>query len=1065
MTPAERHLRIVELYHAALELGAEERAALLGRECAGDSALRREVESLVESHERAGDFIAAPAFEVVAGLIAEEEEDALTGRAFGRYKILSPLGAGGMGRVYLAEDAELGRQVALKFLPEYFTRDRERVRRFVQEARAAAALNHPHVAHVYEIGESEGTHFISMEYVDGQTLREKIHREKSPPRLLLRHLIQVVEALAKAHAAGVVHRDLKPDNIMVTRDGYAKVLDFGLAKLAHDSPPGVDTKAATRALVNTGAGVVMGTAGYMSPEQARGLEVDARTDIWSLGCVLYEMAAGRVPFEGTTATDVIAKIIEREPAPLAPHLVDLPQELERIILRCLEKERDKRYQSTTDLLADLRNLSDGVQPAGAAKSGDARAQGRRLHNIPLQLTSFIGREYEITELRALLAAHRLLTITGAGGSGKTRLAVEVALRSVGDFGDGVWQVNLAPLTLSEAVVKSVAAALQVKEEADRPLLDSVTARLQGETVLLVIDNCEHVLGETARVAETLLRAAPGVTVLATSREALNVAGECVWTAPPLALPQPRAPLTVETARHFDAIRLFVERAAASLPRFELNDSNLDAVVHICARLDGIPLALELAAARIKAMGAAEISKRLDNCFRILTGGARGSLPRHQTLRGAVDWSYDLLPPDERTVFQRLAFFSGGFDLDAAESVCGFGVLDAAEVLDHLSRLVDKSLAVCERSECDVVRYRVLEPLRQYAMEKLAESGDLETAAARHFDYYAALSERAYDERNEHASSWLDRLERDHDNLRAALDFAARHDADAELRLAGALGWFWHLHSHFSEGRQRLRRVLGDGRRRTRETARALWGASSLARRQSDLAEGRRLAEESLSIWRELGDSKEVALALEPLGWSLWYADDNPAALDCFEESLQIHRELGNERLINRATLNICQVLVSDWEVGRAEPMAQNALAAAVEHEEPEDIHNAHHFLADCALIRGDVREAERRYGESLRAAVEYGDRFEMTFEVEGVGMAVAGQGRDAKAMRLAGSVAAERDALNVEVRIRFWDELVSRYIGEAAKRMGAEAAETEKRRGKTMGFKEAIDYALATERD
>jgi non-specific serine/threonine protein kinase len=465
------------------------------------------------------------------------------------------------------------------------------------------------------------------------------------------------------------------------------------------------------------------------------------------------------------------------------------------------------------------------------------------------------------------------------------------------------------------------------------------------------------------------------------------------------------------------------------------------------------------------MGAVEIRKRLDDCFRILTGGARGSLPRHQTLRGAVDWSYDLLSPDERTVFQRLASFSGGFDLDAAEGVCGFGDVGAGEVFDHLSRLVDKSLAVCERSERDLVRYRLLEPLRQYAAEKLSEGGDAETVAERHFDCYAALSELAYGERIELASPWLDRLERDHDNLRAALAWAARHDPEAELRLAGALGWFWHLHSHFSEGRQRLRRVFDGGGSRTRERARSLWAASSLALLQGDLADGRRLAEESLSVWRELGDSREVALALEPLGWSLWFADDNPAALDCFEESLKIHRELGDERLINRATLNICQVLVSDWEVERAEPMAEKALAVAVKHGEPRDIHNGHHFLADCALIRGDVREAERRYCESLRAAAAYGDRFEMTYEVEGVAMAVAGQGREVKALRLAGAVSAERDALNAHVTIRFWDELVSRYIGEAEKRVGSEAFAAERRYGETMGFKDAIDYALETERD
>ena len=366
----ERWQQLDELFHAALEREPEERAEFLDQACAGDESLRKQVEALLAAHEEAGSFIESPAMEVEArGVAADQgstEAELATGETVSHYRIISPLGSGGMGDVYLAQDTVLSRQVALKLLPEYFTRDRDRLRRFQQEARAASALNHPNIITIYEIGQVDDRHFIATEFIDGATLRQNFfgegrHTSGKPLRLreVLDIAIQTADALAAAHEAGIVHRDIKPENIMVRRrDGYVKVLDFGLAKLTEGA---VDTEAPTRAQVKTSAGVVMGTASYMSPEQARGEKVDARTDIWSLGVVLYELVAGCAPFERSTPSEVIALILEREPPPLARYAREVPSELERIVSKALTKDREERYQTAKDLLVDLRRLRQRLE--------------------------------------------------------------------------------------------------------------------------------------------------------------------------------------------------------------------------------------------------------------------------------------------------------------------------------------------------------------------------------------------------------------------------------------------------------------------------------------------------------------------------------------------------------------------------------------------------------------------------------------------------------------------------------------------------------------------------------
>lgn len=379
MTP-ERWQQVKEIFHSALRQEPKERSAFLADACGGDESLRKEVESLVSSHEKDGSFIDSPAYEAATELLTEPQEELKPGQAFGSFEILSLLGEGGMGQVYLALDLRLGRKVALKFLPKSFTNDPDRLHRFEQEARAASSLNHPNILTIHEIGEVEGRRFIAAEYVDGEMLRTRIAGGPFNTGQVLNIAEQLASALAAAHAAGIVHRDIKPENIMLRRDALVKVLDFGLAKLTQPEEFGPDDE--TRALAKTSAGVVMGTTAYMSPEQARGQVVDARTDLWSLGVVLYEMIAGHAPFEGQTNSDVLVSILEREPKLLTSLSAKIPEALEWIVTKALTKERDDRYQTGREVLTDLRRLKHrldlaaeierSVSPERAKESGGVR---------------------------------------------------------------------------------------------------------------------------------------------------------------------------------------------------------------------------------------------------------------------------------------------------------------------------------------------------------------------------------------------------------------------------------------------------------------------------------------------------------------------------------------------------------------------------------------------------------------------------------------------------------------------------------------------------------------------
>jgi predicted ATPase/DNA-binding SARP family transcriptional activator len=529
-------------------------------------------------------------------------------------------------------------------------------------------------------------------------------------------------------------------------------------------------------------------------------------------------------------------------------------------------------------------------------------------NLPAQLTSFVGRAAEMTEVRGLLQTTRLLTLTGPGGTGKTRLALEVATKLLDDYPNGVWLVELAPLADPTLVAQTVAATLGVREQPGRTILDALLDYVRTKTLLLILDNCEHLIETCAQMADTMLRAAPGLKLVASSREPLGIAGETAYRVPSLTLPNPRQLHNLDTLAQNDCVHLFVDRAQAAYPPFRLTAKNAPAIAQIGLRLDGIPLAIELAAARTKVFPPEQIAARLDDRFRLLTGGSRTALERHQTLFALIEWSHHLLSEAERVLLRRLSVFAGGWSFEAAQMVCAEGLSD--EVLDLLAHLADKSLVVVEEQvEAVEGRYRLLETIRQYAREKLLASGEAEQARDRHLDFFLRFAETAEPKlRSAEQIEWLERVETEHDNLRTALAWALESGkSDRALELAGALGYFWVLRGYLSESQRWLEDALALSEREQSKKvaagkyipahtekarrAKALGAAGMPYLAALNLKRARTMVEESLRLWRELGDKWWMAAVLEHAGLIMAMEGDIQTALVRLEEGVSLAREI------------------------------------------------------------------------------------------------------------------------------------------------------------------------------
>jgi len=587
------------------------------------------------------------------------------------------------------------------------------------------------------------------------------------------------------------------------------------------------------------------------------------------------------------------------------------------------------------------------------------------NNLPIQLSSFIGRERAMAELKSLLSTTRLLTLTGAGGSGKTRLALQVATNLLVEFEHGVWWVELAALTDPTLVTQQVASSLGLSEQSGRPLINTLSDALQPRKLLLVLDNCEHLIAACAHLVETLLHSCANLRILTTSREAFNIAGETIWPVPPLDVPDAYHLPPIEGLVKYESVHLFVEREKSVLPAFRLTQENVPALTQICRRLDGLPLAIELAAARVKILSVEQIATRLDDSYRLLAGGSRTAFPRQQTLHATIDWSYNLLSEKECILFRRLSVFRGGFSLEAAEVICADNRIEQHEVLDLLSRLVDKSLVVMEEKSGEA-RYRLLETIRQYAQDKLQEFGEAANLRRNHRDWYVGLAERAESEiPGARQGIWFDRLEVVHDNLRAALGWSLESgEAEKAARISVALWRFWLVRGYMSEGRRWLERALAGESEQTSVRARALHAAGELARHQDDYHRAKTLLEESLDVCREFADRQGAGYALYSLGLLAHNEGDYEGAVTFFEESLQLFREVEDRCItLALASLGLTVLYLGNYE--RASVLWEESLAISLEQGDPLSIASALTNLGISVLARGDDERAKLLCEESL----------------------------------------------------------------------------------------------------
>jgi predicted ATPase/predicted Ser/Thr protein kinase len=927
----------------------------------------------------------------------------MIGKTLAHYQVVSKLGSGGMGDVYLARDVVLGRRVAMKVLPSDASLLPDRMRRFVQEAQAASALNHPNIATIHELREADGVHFIVMEYVEGETLKTYLARGPIDASRIITIAVQIADALDAAHSRGIIHRDIKPSNLMITLRGQVKVLDFGLAKWTIvPEPPNQESTTA-----HTQPGTVLGTVPYMSPEQALGERLDHRTDLFSLGVVLYEMATGRLPFSGSTPFEAIDKILHHHPQDIVSINPRIPAGLRLVIVRSLEKRPEHRFQTAAELGAALRKSDTTTR---SVVRDDATRD-----NLPQQLTPFVGRSRELAEIRRLLSSSRLLTLSGPGGIGKTRLALQIAADSRREYDDGIRFVEFASLSDAGLVPQTVASALGVREERGRSITDTVVDLLRDRRLLLVFDNCEHLVGACAHIAEVLLRSSANVQILATSREPLAITGEIVFRVPPLAVPDPERASDIKSVSEYEAVELFVQRARAVRSTFAITDAIAVPLAKLCVQLEGIPLAIELAASRTTVLSIEQITVRLHDRLKLLTGGSRTALPRQQTLSAAIDWSYNLLSEAEKLLFRRLSVFSGGWTLEAAEAVCSGHAVEQDTVLELLSGLVDKSLVLVEERDGEQ-RYRFMVTLLEYAQQRLMQTEEGEAIQQRHAAFFVALAVEADPKlMKTEQKVWLERLNADYDNLRAALNWTCAQNVESGLRLAGALGRFWYMRGHLDEGRKWLEQVLessadaqpgqrvkplnaaalialsqGDylkARSFTEqalvlsrisgdkyETAEALNNLAILDAETADFTGARRLLEDSLAIRRELNDKGGVAITLNNLGVLGLRVGEFAAASSLFQEGLAISRDVGDRHRIATMVLNCGEVARRLGNQAAAHSLIQEGLALAKDLGDKSLIPVALMCLGDVAGQQGDHPTASALHKEALELSRELGDK-------------------------------------------------------------------------------------------
>ena len=884
------------------------------------------------------------------------------------------IGSGGFGKVYRCTQLGVDRKVAVKVLTCELEENRER---FLREQRAMGRLTgHPNIVDVLEVGETaRGLPYLVMPYYARGSLDARIRREGPLPLPEVLHLgVKIAGALETAHRAGVLHRDIKPGNILLTDYGEPALTDFGIARIDGG--------------FRTETGAVTGSPAFTAPEVLAGDAPSRASDVYGLGATLFCASTGHAPFERRSGEQVLAQFLRIIEQPV-PDLRDrgMPEDVCAVIEAAMSRDPHDR-PTAAELGEQLRQVErdHGLAVDEMALSGEPRADRAPIHvspasvgtgigesnigNLPLELTSFVDRRIQVAEVKSLLAGSRLVTLTGIGGVGKTRLALRVAHKVKDDFADGAWLVELGDLRDATLLADVVAAALGLRNQSPRPMLEVLAQRLASRAALVVLDNCEHLIDAVTRLAGSLLRSCPQLRILATSREALSLGGEAVYAVPPLAISEPRDRSTPRAAPRYDAVALFAERAAAAVPGFEVTDGNRRTVARICARLDGLPLAIELAAARLRTMSPEQILARLDDRYALLTRGSRGAPKRQQTLGWSIGWSYDLCTPVEQRLWNQLSVFTGGFELDAAEQLCDPDLTEP-QLLDALSALVDKSILI--RGESDgTIRFRMYETVQEYGRSKATEAGEYLEYVRRHRDWAAELAAAAHAQWvGPHQLQWVARLERELPNLRDALEFSLSEPDGSALRIATDLYMFWTLRGRLSEGRRWCERALDRSTGApAADRAKARLAACTLAAMQGDIpgaagnvaqfrtmagqtadplvgavlahAEancilgggdgdlaraGSRLAA-ALDVYELTSDLRLQVDARISLGWAYALQGDLPRALACHEKNVAITESAGETMLRAWGLWGMGFAVWRDGAPERAARLLQDGIRAA-----------------------------------------------------------------------------------------------------------------------------------------
>ncbi len=939
------------------------------------------------------------AFPLVCAAAGEGEMTDRVGQHLGNYCLLRLLGRGGFADVYLGEHVYLHKPAALKIL--HMRLGEQETEQFLREAQILARLEHPHIVRVLDFAVQDGL----------------------PLEQILAYVSQVASALQYAHDQRLIHRDVKPENMLLDAREQVLLADFGLALLTATHP--ASTQVMDPALA--------GTAPYLAPEQVQGQPGPA-SDMYALGVVVYEWLCGQRPFRGTPI-EVAMQHISAPPPAFHEQVPELSPAVEEVVLRALAKEPEERFPSVQDFATALQHAAHhlgyrSVTSAEPAASAAAAPSVEPFWKVPTSFTSLVGREQDVAALCTLLARPdvRLLTLLGVGGIGKTRLAIQVASQLRERFADGVCFVGLAPISDPSLVISSIARELGLQEAGAQPLVETVKAWLRDKHFLLLLDNFEQI-ASAALLLEDLLAACPRLVILVTSREVLHLSAEHLFPVPPLSLPDLAQLPGHEQLSQYAAVSLFVQRAQANKPDFTLTPANARTIAEICVRLDGLPLAIELAATRIRVLPPQALLARLDQRFQVLTGGSRTLPLRQQTLRNTIQWSYDLLDEEEQRLFRCLSVFVGGCTLEAVEAV--YTASDdgnaAGAVLYGVSSLVDKSLLKpIEQAEekGEEPRFVVLETIREYGLEALEMSGEREATRQVHALHFLRLAEQAERElRGSQQAVWLERLEREHDNLRAAMQWSvergeAGHSMETALRLGGTLALLrlWQVRGPLSEGRSFLERALArsEGAAVT-VRAKALEAAANLASFQDDTDRAEALFEGSLALYRELEDKRGMAASLFWLGgiasqmndlarahvsigealtlqrevgdkegtaWSLFglaalasvqgeYA--NARAL--YEEGLSMHRQLGNKHGVEWSLFRLAEVIfVSQGDPAKVHALLEEGVAFFKELGDKDGFASSCQLRGRLALSQGDAATARSLLEESARIYRELGHR-------------------------------------------------------------------------------------------